>query len=308
MVTAYISHPDCALHDMGNNHPECPRRLNAISDCLIAAGTFDYIQQIDAPKAELHHLQLAHDRNYINNLLINSPKEGLFRIDEDTALSPHTLDAAMHSAGAMIRAVDGVMSGEFTNAFCATRPPGHHAERAKANGFCFFNNIAIAAHYAVKHHRVKKVAVIDIDIHHGNGTEDILGGSRRIQYWSSFESDIFPFRDNKLRSRRNVSLHPIATNCSGSDYKNLINDQLMPWIYRLRPQLILLSTGFDGHIEDEISHSRLTDNDYRWVIEKINGAAKVFCQGRIISTLEGGYNLSALGRCGAAHVKELAGL
>lgn len=308
MTTAYITHPICAQHIMADEHPESPRRLSAINDRLIASGIYDYLLHIEAPKAEIHQLQLAHDRHYIEQLFNQSPDSGFYSIDEDTAMNPHTLAAALYSAGAAIRAVDGVVSGEFTNAFCATRPPGHHAESKQAMGFCFFNNAAIAACHAVKEHRVKKVAIVDFDVHHGNGTQDIVSGSFRMRYWSSFQSDIFPHTDTGKRTSRNIQLEPIAPGCSGEEYREIIMASLIPWLNKYKPQLIILSSGFDGHIEDDMSQMRLSDSDYLWLIEKINSVAKLFCGGKIVSLLEGGYDLPSLSRCVSSHIKELANL
>ncbi len=293
---------------MGDGHPECPRRLSAIEDALISRGIFDFVKHIDAPKIDRHSLRLAHKAHYIDTLISQIPGTGYHNIDHDTRLCPDSLEAAYYSAGAGIRAVDGIMAGEFDNAFCAVRPPGHHAEKITSMGFCFFNNAAITALYAIKRYKLRRVVVIDFDAHHGNGTENILGGRFFVRYWSSYQKGLFPFRDENKKPKRNISLHPLNAGAGSDEFRALVGINLIPWLNRYKPQLIILSSGFDAHKDDYMSQLNLTDEDFRWVIEKINDTAKRVCDGRIVSILEGGYNLPALGRCCADQVKILADL
>jgi len=264
---------------MGDGHPECPRRLSAIEDALISRGIFDFVKHIDAPKIDRHSLRLAHKAHYIDTLISQIPGTGYHNIDHDTRLCPDSLEAA-----------------------------GHHAEKITSMGFCFFNNAAITALYAIKRYKLRRVVVIDFDAHHGNGTENILGGRFFVRYWSSYQKGLFPFRDENKKPKRNISLHPLNAGAGSDEFRALVGINLIPWLNRYKPQLIILSSGFDAHKDDYMSQLNLTDEDFRWVIEKINDTAKRVCDGRIVSILEGGYNLPALGRCCADQVKILADL
>lgn len=302
--TAYISHQECHLHDMGEDHPECPQRLYAIEDQLNAAGLFDYMTQIEAPKAEKSQLLRAHPEEYVDRIIDHSPTEGMLQVDPDTLMNPHTLEAALRAAGAGVRAVDALMAGEVNAAFCGVRPPGHHAERVKAMGFCFFSNIAVAALHAVKHHGLERVAIVDFDVHHGNGTEDVVLPHDEILFCSTFQNNFYPHNHRESIAGKRVNV-PMMAGSAGPEFRHAVQRRWLPELEAFEPQMIFISAGFDAHVEDAMSGLALREADYTWVTQKLCDIAKRRCQGRIVSILEGGYHLSALGRSAAAHVKVL---
>lgn len=307
MPTAYITHRDCGLHSMGPHHPECPERLAAINDCLIAAGLDIYLQYHDAPLAEMESLLRVHPRSYIEKLQESSPSHGIVHLDPDTAMSPGTLNAALRAAGAGVLGVDLVMAGKAASAFCAVRPPGHHAERARAMGFCFFNNIAVAACHAFEAWGLERVAIVDFDVHHGNGTEDIFAGDERVLMVGSFQHPFYPYSgtDHPAANMCNV---PLPAGTRGDVFRDMVADCWLPRLNSFAPQLVLISAGFDAHYEDDMASLGLLEADYAWVTDQLKQVALAHAGGRIVSMLEGGYALSALGRSVTAHIRTLAGL
>jgi acetoin utilization deacetylase AcuC-like enzyme len=307
MTTAFIRHRDCLLHDMGRHHPECPDRLHAIEDQLIASGIAGYLQEHDAPQATRAQLARVHGEEYIDTLFACAPQQGLLHLDPDTAMCPHTLPAALRAAGAAVRATDLVVGGTAQNAFCAVRPPGHHAERNRAMGFCVFNNVAVAAGHALEAHGLQRVAVIDFDVHHGNGTEDIFRDDERVMMASTFQHPFYPYSGVEGRSERMVNV-PLPAYSDGRAFRAAVEDHWLPALDAFAPQMVFLSAGFDAHREDDMAALALVEADYAWVTARIKDLAARHAGGRIVSVLEGGYALSALGRSVVAHLKVLADL
>lgn len=307
MTTAFITHRDCWLHDMGTHHPECPERLSAINDRLIAAGLDMYLAFYDAPPATLEQIARVHPADYVRSIAESAPQSGIVHLDPDTAMSAGTWQAALRSAGAGVLATDLVMRGEVENAFCSVRPPGHHAERAKAMGFCFFNNIAIAATHALEVHGLDRVAVVDFDVHHGNGTEDIFADDPRVLMVSTFQHPFYPYSGTDAPATNMVNV-PLPAGTRSDGFREVVAEAWLPALQRFAPQAIFISAGFDAHYEDDMASLGLVEADYAWVTRQIKSVAAASAQGRIVSMLEGGYALSALGRSVTAHIKELADL
>jgi len=307
MSTAYFSHPDCLRHEMGSHHPESPQRLQAIEDQLILSRIDCYLTRLDPPLATEEQLALVHTKDYIEAIKTHAPDSGYYAIDGDTTMNPYTWQAALRSAGGAIAAVDAVMSGDVRNAFTCLRPPGHHAEPGQAMGFCFFNNIAIAAKYALEHHALDRVAIIDFDVHHGNGTEAAFKNDSRVLLCSYFQHPFYPYSgaDVDLPNMVNVPL-PAYTN--GAAVREIVELVWLPRLREFSPQLILISAGFDAHREDDMGQMGLVEADYAWITRRLMTVANEVAQGRIVSCLEGGYNLSALARSVVAHLRELADL
>jgi acetoin utilization deacetylase AcuC-like enzyme len=307
MTTAFITHRDCWLHDMGGHHPECPERLSAIQDRLIAAGLDLYLSFYEAPRATFEQLARVHPPEYVESLANMAPERGIVHLDPDTAMSPGTWQAALRAAGAGVLATDLVMAGEVENAFCGVRPPGHHAERAKAMGFCFFNNIAVAAAHALEEHGLARVAVVDFDVHHGNGTEEIFRNDPRVLMVSTFQHPFYPYCGTEHRAPNMINV-PVPAGTRGDGFRQVVSDIWLPALTEFEPEAIFVSAGFDAHYEDDMASLGLVEADYAWVTERIKSVAVACAQGRIVSMLEGGYALSALGRSVAAHIKVLADL
>lgn len=307
MTIAFITHRDCLLHDMGTHHPECPERLGAIQDRLIAAGLDSYLSFHDAPQVETEQLLRVHPQSYIDLIHASAPERGIHHLDPDTAMSPGTLKAALRAAGAGVLATDLVMRGEAPAAFCAVRPPGHHAERAKSMGFCFFNNIAVAARHGIAAWGLKRVAVIDFDVHHGNGTEEIFANDPNVLMVSMFQHPFYPYcgTENAAPNMLNV---PVKAGMRGDAFREMVATQWLPRLVEFAPELICISAGFDAHYEDDMASLGLVESDYAWVTEQLVAVARQSARGRIVSMLEGGYALSALARSVSAHVKALAEL
>ncbi|MFN9805638.1 MAG: histone deacetylase family protein [Betaproteobacteria bacterium] len=307
MHTGYVTHSSCASHEMGSWHPESPERLAAIQDHLIAVGLLPHLVPIDAPPATREALLRAHHPDYIAQLENRIPKHGYAPVDPDTSMNPSTWDAALRAAGAVIEATDCVMRGELENAFCAVRPPGHHARHAQAMGFCFFNNVAVGVRHALEVHGLSRVAVIDFDVHHGNGTEDILAHDDRVLMASFFQHPFYPYTgtDNPAKNMVNI---PVPAGTRGDKVRELVDQTWLPALDAFAPQMIFISAGFDAHREDDLGQMGLVESDYAYITRKLMDVADLHSRSRIVSTLEGGYNLSALARSVAAHVKTLAQL
>ena len=306
MLPAYITHPDCSRHEMGPDHPECPERLGAINDMLLTKGLLDYMGSYDAPLATEAELARAHTPEYIHSILNAAPVAGYHRVDPDTSMNPYTALAALRAAGAAVQATDLVIAGGVPAAFCSVRPPGHHAERNASMGFCFFNNVAVGILHALEHHGLQRVALIDFDVHHGNGSEDILQNEPRVLMCSIFEIGLYPFSGENSTAPNMVNVGLPAR--SGSDtFREAVTAKWLPALDAFKPQLIYISAGFDAHREDDMGNLGLVEADYAWVTQQLMAVAKRHCQGRMISCLEGGYALSALARSATAHVKVLIG-
>ncbi|MFO1379564.1 MAG: histone deacetylase family protein [Chitinivorax sp.] len=307
VLTAYISHPDCLLHDMGAHHPESPDRLRAIDDQLIANGVMDFLLHTEAPLVEHEQLARVHASRYLDLLEQSSPAHGVHHLDPDTAMTPHTLQAARRASGGVIRAVDLVMRKQAPNAFCAVRPPGHHAESRKAMGFCFYNNIAVGVAHALTEYRLQRVAVIDFDVHHGNGTEEIFHDNDKVLMASIFQHPFYPYSGDVPKGRNMVNV-PLKAGTRGDGFRQAVTDHWLPALEAFKPQLIFISAGFDAHLEDDMGSLGLVEADYAWVTRELMAVADRHAEGRIVSSLEGGYDLSALSRSVVAHIKALGGL
>ena len=314
--TGYFTHRDCWKHDMGEGHPECPQRLDAIEDRLLVTGVGDALERGDVPLATLAQITRAHTEAHLEHLealsqrlIADQPAGGPAQamVDPDTSLMRHTVLAARRAAGAAIAATDAVMAGELENAFCAVRPPGHHACREQAMGFCFLNNVAIAARHALEVHGLERVAVVDFDVHHGNGTEDILAGDPRVLMVGIFQHPFYPFSDVDHPAANMLNV-PVPAYTKGMDVRELIEMMWMPRLEEFKPQMIFISAGFDAHRDDELGQLRLNENDFAWITDRVRDVARRHAHGRIVSTLEGGYNLDALARSVEAHVRVLADL
>lgn len=292
---------------MGSSHPERPARLRAIHDQLVASGLMDHLRYVEAPLATQEQLERVHAAGYVAAIEEAAPTKGLAHLDPDTAMNPHSLNAALRAAGAAVLASDMVIAGEVANAFCSVRPPGHHAEHARAMGFCLFNNVAVGVAHALEHHGLKRVAVVDFDVHHGNGTEDIFRDDERVLMVSTFQYPFYPYSGVEGRSARMVNV-PLAAYCDGAAFRAAVEESWLPAFAAFSPQMFFISAGFDAHRDDDMAMLGLVEADYAWVTGVIKAAAKESAQGRIVSLLEGGYELGALGRSVAAHIKILGDL
>jgi len=305
--TAFITHRECLLHEMGAFHPECPARLSAINDYLIGQGLDGFFEHHQAPLALIRQLRKVHSADYIDDVRDSSPQTGIAHLDPDTAMNPHTWRAALRAAGAGVLAVDLVMDKEVQSAFCAVRPPGHHALRDAAMGFCFFNNIAVAAAHALEEHHLERVAIIDFDVHHGNGTENIFAGDERVLMCSIFQHPFYPYcgTDNPAPNMVNV---PLARGAAGDEFRTAVENAWLPRLREFKPQMIFFSAGFDAHRDDDMGSLGLLEKDYAWCTAEMKKIADEFAQGRMVSMLEGGYILGSLSRSVAAHLQVLANL
>lgn len=308
METLYITSPACRLHEMGSWHPECPERLDAINDHLLSSGVMGLLDVFDSPRpaceAEVLRVHTPGHLEYLKGL---APESGYVSVDGDTSMNPHTLAAAFEAAGAGIAAVDAVMAGGVSSAFCSVRPPGHHAESGRAMGFCFFNNVAVAAAHALDHHRLSRVAIVDFDVHHGNGTEDIFFDEPRVMMCSFYQHPFYP-DIRREGTRDNMVNVPVDAYTTGLDLRQVVSDVWLPRLAAFEPELIFVSAGFDAHREDEMGQLGMVESDYAWITDQLVALAERSAQGRIVSVLEGGYNLSALGRSVVAHIRSLSKL
>ena len=313
-MTGYFFHRDCHKHEMGPGHPECPQRLDVIEDRLLACGVADALDRREAPLASTADIELAHGHLYVASLrgltygLLEEMAAGgptHAQVDPDTSINQFTWDAALRAAGAAIAATDAVIAGEIDNAFCAVRPPGHHACRDQAMGFCFFNNVAIAALHALQRHGLQRVSIVDFDVHHGNGTEDIVAGDERILMVSFYQHPFYPPGGSLSHASNLVNL-PVPAYTKGDAVRALIEEHWLPRLEAFAPQMIFISAGFDAHRDDDMGQMGLVEADYTWITQRIKQVAQRHAQGRIVSILEGGYNLLALARSVEAHVRVLA--
>jgi acetoin utilization deacetylase AcuC-like enzyme len=316
MQVGIIGHYDCSGHDMGEHHPENAKRLSAISDQLIRSGLDYVVQQFDAKPIDKSYLLLAHSKHYIDSLFNNAPQAGdlPFVVGEDAIMNDKSLSAILHSAGAAVDAVDLVLTKKLKAVFCATRPPGHHAEHSKGMGFCFVNNVAIAAAYAKQKYALTRIAIVDFDVHHGNGTEDIVrnhfnasaADDKGYLFCSSYQSPLYPFNVEASTTPPVINI-PLPASTKGEEFQQQIRTHWLPALQHFKPELIIISAGFDAHVEDDISQVSLTEVDYRWITDELRHIANEHSQGRIISVLEGGYAANALGRSVVAHINGLIG-
>jgi acetoin utilization deacetylase AcuC-like enzyme len=307
MKTAYLTHSSSLRHNMGTGHPECPARIHAIEDQLIASGLLPFLFHHDAPAASREQLARVHTADYIESIFKSAPSSGLVYLDADTAMNPYSLEAALHAAGAAVNAVDLVMSGEAENAFCNIRPPGHHAGRSNASGFCIFNNVAVAAAHALEQHGLQRVAIADFDVHHGNGTDEIFNKDPRVMLCSTFRHPYYPYHGVESGNEHIINV-PLAAGATGAEFRAAVSEHWLPALERFQPQLLLISAGFDAHREDDMGGLALREADYTWITEVLKDLAMRYANGRIVSTLEGGYALQALGRSVTAHLRVLSGL
>ena len=306
MTCAWITHADCRLHEMGEGHPECPERLDAISDFLVSTGLMGLLVPYDAPKTTPEQLGRAHASLYVREIFARAPAEGYVQLDPDTAMNRYSFSAALRAAGAVVLGTDLVLRKDVARAFCAVRPPGHHATRSAAMGFCIFNNVCVGIRHALDTHGLQRVALVDFDVHHGNGSEEILAGDDRVLMVSTFERDLYPF-SGETPLAQNMANVGLARGATGEALKKAFEEVWRPRLEEFRPQMLFISAGFDAHRADDMAGLRWIEEDYAWITRQLVELAERHCEGRIVSTLEGGYNLFHLARSVAAHVKELAG-
>jgi acetoin utilization deacetylase AcuC-like enzyme len=315
MATAYFNPPECRRHDMGAGHPECPERLAAIDDWLITTGLEAALQHEDTRPVALDAVARAHSPAYVEQigaLLRRCAEQGeRCAVDPDTSANAHTWAAVLHAAGAAVQATDLVIDGGAENAFCAVRPPGHHATREQSMGFCFFNNVAVAARHALevrgKDAGITRVAIVDFDVHHGNGTEDIVAGDERILMVGLFQHPLYPYSGAEPLASNSLNV-PLPAYTKGPEVREIVEAMWLPALERFKPEMLFISAGFDAHRDDELGQLGLVEADYEWITARLKAVADRHARGRIVSVLEGGYHLPALARSVAAHLRALAGL
>jgi acetoin utilization deacetylase AcuC-like enzyme len=308
MTTSYITHADCLRHEMGPGHPECPERLVAVNEHMRSSGLLDQLRVLEAPLASEADLKRVHHPEYVDLIFENAPTEGYVQLDPDTVMNPYTLAAARRAAGAGILAVDEIMASRSSNAFCAVRPCGHHATTGRPMGFCLFNNIGVAAAYAIEKKGLERVAIVDFDVHHGNGTEDMFSAPRwqdRVLMVSFFQHPFYPGSGTEDPAPNMINI-PLAAGSDGRAARRALEDQWLPALQKFKPQMVLISAGFDAHREDLLGGLALVDQDYEWMTRELLAVARQHSDNRIVSMLEGGYNFAALGRSAVAHVRALA--
>jgi acetoin utilization deacetylase AcuC-like enzyme len=305
--TAFISHPDTLLHVMDGYHPESPARISAIKEQLARTKILERLQIHEAPLATDEQLTRVHSPAYVKRIREIAPPAGIVRLDPDTAMGPMTLSASLHAAGATVLATDLVMTGKAQNAFCCIRPPGHHAGVANAAGFCIFNNVAVGVAHAIAKHGIKRVAIIDFDVHHGDGTENIYRDNPNVMLCSTFQHPFYPYRGADTRTERMVNV-PLPAMTDGKSFRVAVENEFAPALEKFKPQLVFVSAGFDAHALDPLAELRLVREDYVWITNFIKEIAQKHAQGRIVSSLEGGYDLPSLADSASAHIRTLAGL
>ena len=305
MSAALLTHPDCALHEMGEGHPESPERLRAVLAALEQSGLMRKLVVREAPAAGRAQLERVHDPEHVDLVIRSAPARGYAFLDPDTSMNSRSLHAALHAAGAVVAATDMVMAGEVSGAFCAVRPPGHHATRARAMGFCMFNNVAVGAAHALEAHGLERVCVLDFDVHHGNGTEDQFHDDPRVMLCSTFQHPYYPYCGSDSGNDHIINV-PLAAMTDGRGFRAAVERVWLPALEAYKPQMVFVSAGFDAHRDDPLAYLQLGDEDYRWVTERLVEVADRHASGRVVSTLEGGYNVEALGRCVVEHVGVLA--
>ncbi|MDQ2695265.1 MAG: histone deacetylase family protein [Pseudomonadota bacterium] len=305
MTTLLYHHPVFLEHDTGAFHPECPARLKAILDALRQPG-FAALAWREAPQASREQLNRVHPQDYVEAILAAIPAAGQRALDPDTVISPRSGEAALRAAGAVCAAVDAVMANEARTAFCAVRPPGHHAEPGRAMGFCLFNNVAVGALHAVQGHGLRRVAVVDFDVHHGNGTQAAFLRRPECLYISSHQWPLYPGTGHvSERGVGNIVNLPLPPGSGSEELRDAWTDGMAPALHDFRPEFIFISAGFDAHHADPLAGLAFTEDDYGWITREILAIAQDYSQGRVVSALEGGYNLPALAACAAVHVKAL---
>lgn len=304
MDVAYISHSSSALHEMGEWHPESPDRVRVIADRLCSSGLIDLLTSFDAPAVTREQLLRAHSSRYLDLLEQISPASGYFSVDGDTTMNPHTLEAARHAAGAVVHAVELVLGGQFRRAFCNVRPPGHHATRNSAMGFCFYNNAVVGMYHALEAFGLQRVALFDFDVHHGNGSEDILAGDERTLMLSTYQPQIYPHNGDDALGPNILSV-PLPAYSNGKAMREAALEKWAPALDAFQPELIFISAGFDAHRDDDLAQLGWTTADYAWITHWLTRESMRHCQGRIVSVLEGGYSLEVLPLAVEQHVREL---
>ena len=310
MTTSYITHADCLKHEMGAGHPECPDRLIAVNEHMRTSGLLDQLRVLEAPLASPDDLKRVHRPAYVDLIFENAPTAGYVQLDPDTAMNPYSLAAARRAAGAGVMAVEEVMAGRSSNAFCAVRPCGHHATTGRSMGFCLFNNIAVAAAHAVEKMGLQRVAIVDFDVHHGNGTEDMFSAPQwqdRVLMVSFFQHPFYPGSGTQDPAPNMINV-PLAAGSDGQAARRALEDEWLPALEKFKPQMVLISAGFDAHREDLLGGLALVEADYEWMTRELMSVASRYSDNRIVSMLEGGYNFAALGRSAVAHVRALANL
>jgi acetoin utilization deacetylase AcuC-like enzyme len=300
MSIGIITHHDCLLHDMAPGHPECPARISAIDRQIVHDG-FNYeMRFLDAPRATRAQLMRVHDPDYVDEIFRRSPEKGTVALDPDTSMTPFTLNAALRAAGAVVEAVDLIHEGELRRAFCLVRPPGHHAEHNRAMGFCIFNNIAVGVAHA-RSLGAGRIAITDFDVHHGNGTEDIVQGMQDVLMLSSFQHPFYPHTGTESKAANVINV-PLEANTDSTGFRKAIEQTWLPALESFRPEWLFISAGFDAHRSDPLGGLQLTEDDYAWVTRQLCQIADTYGEGRIVSSLEGGYHLESLGRSVCAHL------
>ncbi|MDJ0974466.1 MAG: histone deacetylase family protein [Planctomycetota bacterium] len=303
MTLLLVSHPSCALHETGPGHPERRRRHKAVARAL-EADLGVPVERVEAPAVDREAILRVHAKEHVAQVYSAAPERGLARLDPDTFMGPHSLEAAEHAAGGAVHAVDRVVDGSASQAFCNVRPPGHHAERNRVMGFCLFNNVAVAAAHALDHHGLSRVAIVDFDVHHGNGTEDIFRDDDRVLFCSSFQHPLYPNSgaDTKSFHIKNV---PLPAGTDGAAWRPAVAEAWFDTLAEWRPEMLFFSAGFDAHLEDPLANLALVEDDYTWITSEVRRVTDAHTGGRVVSMLEGGYNLDALGRSAYAHVRAL---
>ena len=302
--TAWITHEACARHEMGEWHPERPARLHAIAEEFVNDGLSGVLHRMPAPLATEEELQRVHPNIYVAAMVDASPESGYTQIDPDTALNPHSIEAAFRAAGAVVAAVDSVMDRTVDNAFCMVRPPGHHAESGRAMGFCIFNSIAVGIAHALEVHGLERIAIVDFDVHHGNGTEQIFAGDERVLMVSTFQHPFYPYSGTDHPAANMINV-PLRAGSDGRAFRDAVTRHWLPALDRFRPEMIFISAGFDAHRDDDMAGLNFDEDDYAWVTHELMQVADKHAKGRVVSALEGGYHLRALALSAAAHVREM---